>query len=358
MTPDELAHYHEHGWVIARDILTDADFAHFERDYSALVAAKADELLARGEISDAAADADFAHRLQRVAAQCSDEVLRGELGGWGLCLDTMYALQRGCFELFFSERLLATIEQVVGPEITLNPIQHCRPYLPARGGTHAASGAASLTPWHQDQGVTREEADASEILTCWLPLVDVTAATGCLQVLPDRVAGGLLNHVKSDYGTTIDPALLPPGTAGVDCEMRRGDLLLMNRFTPHRGQLNTTDVVRWSLDLRFQKTGTPTGRHFWPAFVLRSAAAPGSVQDDYGEWCERWRRDLEASKVRAPVLVNATLLRALSNTNASVPRILRASYPAHSPARELPRVSAGTGYPETWAAAQESTAFC
>jgi hypothetical protein len=35
------------------------------------------------------------------------------------------------------------------------------------------------------------------------------------------------------------------------------------RFTPHCSQLNVTEKVRWSLDLRFQKTGTPTGRHFW-----------------------------------------------------------------------------------------------
>ena len=128
--------------------------------------------------------------------------------------------------------------------------------------------------------------------------MDVTAASGCLQVLPDRHLGcnPLLKHVKSDYGTCIEPALVPHDTIGVDCEMNRGDILLVNRFTPHRGQVNTTDKVRWSLDLRFQKTGTPTGRPFWPEFILQSRSCPSRVQDSYDEWCARWKADLISSE--------------------------------------------------------------
>ena len=104
-------------------------------------------------------------------------------------------------------------------------------------------------------------------------------------------------HVKSDYGTTIDPAVMPPDTQGVTCEMQRGDILFMNRFCPHRGTVNrSVDSVRWSIDLRFQKTGEPTGRHFWPEFVLQSPSDSQSVQDSYDEWCARWRHDLPLSK--------------------------------------------------------------
>jgi hypothetical protein len=115
-------------------------------------------------------------------------------------------------------------------------------------------------------------------------------------VLPDRVAGGLLRHVKSDCGTTIDPTLLPADVQPVECVMNRGDILLMNRFTPHRGQVNTGSLVRWSIDLRFQKTGTPTGRPFWPEFVLQSPSNPSSVQDCYEEWCQRWIHALANSE--------------------------------------------------------------
>ena len=152
----------------------------------------------------------------------------------------------------------------------------------------------------QDQGVTREEADASEILTTWTPLFDVGCGPGLaggLQVMPDRTQGGLLAHVRTDYGTTIDPSIIPKDAKGTHCDMKRGDVLFLHRFTPHRGTLNSSDYVRWSVDIRFQKTGTPTGRHFWPEFVAKTANANKSgIQDDYEEWKARWVHDLEHSK--------------------------------------------------------------
>lgn len=114
-------------------------------------------------------------------------------------------------------------------------------------------------------------------------------------MIPGQTGAGLLPHVKSEKGTTIDPGYLPNATP-VDCEMHRGDILLMHKFTPHCSQLNQSNIIRWSIDLRFQKTGTPTGRHFWPEFILRSKQDPASVQDDYNEWCRRWKADLETSK--------------------------------------------------------------
>ena len=39
--------------------------------------------------------------------------------------------------------------------------------------------------------MTREEADGSEIVTCWIPLTDVTAETGCLKLIPDKTHLGL-----------------------------------------------------------------------------------------------------------------------------------------------------------------------
>lgn len=261
-----------------------------------LVDAKAKELLAAGHIKSDHAGEPFAKRLAAIARECSDEVFTKDLAPWGLSLDTMHARLRSCFEFFFCPRLLAAVESIVGPEITLNPIQHLRPFLPAREGKQPMVGAASLAPWHQDQGVTREEADASDILTCWIPFTDVTRETGCMKIIPDASHLGLLEHVKDpEYGTTIRPDLLPK-LPQLDAEMKRGDLLFMSKFTPHCSQPNLSDKVRWSVDLRFQKTGTPTGRHFWPEFVLQSKAKPDSVQNDYDEWCRRWIHDLEASK--------------------------------------------------------------
>ena len=42
------------------------------------------------------------------------------------------------------------------------------------------------------------------------------------------------------------------------------------------------------MDLRFQATGSPTGRPHWPEFILQSHADPSIVQDSYEDWCGRW----------------------------------------------------------------------
>ena len=44
-------------------------------------------------------------------------------------------------------------------------------------------------------------------------------------------------------------------------EVDKGGVVFMSECTPHRSTPDVTDWdVRWSLDLRYQQTGTPTGR--------------------------------------------------------------------------------------------------
>ena len=74
--------------------------------------------------------------------------------------------------------------------------------------------------------MTLEEADDTNIITVWIPLCDVDAESGCLEVLADCHKGGLLAHVKNAAGvTTIDPATLNAlarDREAVACAMKRG----------------------------------------------------------------------------------------------------------------------------------------
>jgi hypothetical protein len=70
----------------------------------------------------------------------------------------------------------------------------------------------------------------------------------------------------------------------------------MHKEIPHRSTPNRTDTVRWSIDLRYQKTGTPTGRPFHPEFVVRSRANPASVLTDHAAWRRMWEEGLESAK--------------------------------------------------------------
>jgi len=75
---------------------------------------------------------------------------------------------------------------------------------------------------------------------------------------------------------TINPGLrlkTPP----VCAECPKGGVIFMTKLTPHRGLPNVSDLVRWTIDLRYQKTGTPTGRPYNPDFPVRSKETPKSV---------------------------------------------------------------------------------
>lgn len=286
LSQSQIDQYYDQGYFIVKDALSDADFEPIETAYNQVIDERVRDFKARGLIDDLCEDEPFATRLARVSEQIDpdNDEARRELS-WGL--DIMRAKLPEMFEFFFNPNLLAPVESIIGPEILLSPIQHIRPYVPVRGDKQMMQ-----VPWHQDQGVTKEEADVSEILTCWIPFVDVDENSGCLEVIPGQ--SKLLEH-QAEGGTMIKPHLMPEAKP-VDCVMNRGDLLFMSAYTPHRGHTNRSDYVRWSMDLRFQKTGTPTGRPFHPEFILQSKSDPDSVQNDYQEWCRRWDEGLEAAK--------------------------------------------------------------
>ncbi len=288
LTGEQIIQFDKEEYLIARNILMEEDFRSLEEAYNRLIDQKLNELKAEGMIESIHPDEPFSRRLATVAKGLTkDEYTSLKRLTQGL--DIMKAKLRPMFEFFFNVRLLDAVGSIVGPEITLSPIQHIRPYLPSMGDNQPMQ-----VPWHQDQAVTKEEADVSTIITAWIPLINVTPESGCLQILPGTKDLGYLEH-EAEGGTRIKPHLMPDVTP-IDCDMNRGDILFFNSFVPHRGLVNRSDQVRWTMDLRFQKTGTPTGRPTYPEFILRSESDPTSVQDDYDEWCERWSEGLEAGR--------------------------------------------------------------
>ena len=283
LTNEQIAEYRESGVLIVRRLLTEADLAPVIDDISDLIDARARKLAEKGMISQLHEDKPFEHRYAHLFEQCPD--ISGNL-------DIYQARLPAIFQFLRNDRLLDALESLIGPEITCNPIQHLR----AKGPHRLSESSQSFlnVPWHQDSGVTWEEADPTEIITVWIPLANATVKNGCMQVIPGITNLGHLEHVPSDAGTTIRTDLVPevpPRTMAVE----RGSVVFMSKYTPHRSTPNQTEWnVRWSLDLRYQPTGKPTGRPFYPAFVVRSRRAPDSVQTDHAEWCRRWTEALEA----------------------------------------------------------------
>ena len=94
-------------------------------------------------------------------------------------------------EFFFCPALLDAVESIVDPEI-FNPINHVRPYVPARRGgrdsaaldaadrgrwphgAHEERWSCPMATWHMDQTVATPDADGVDILTVWIAMVDTS----------------------------------------------------------------------------------------------------------------------------------------------------------------------------------------
>jgi len=284
LTQSQRNDFDRKGYLLLEDWLTEADLAPIIEEYCTYIDRRTQNLYAQGEVTNLYANKPFTHRLAAISAE--SPLLYPEL-------DIMHMRGAATFAFLRHPKLLDLAEAFVGPEVICSPIQHVRPKLPS--GLTPRGSDPHVVHWHQDAGVTWEEADPHFILTMWIPLVDATLENGCLRVLPSVYKDGLLPHrTKRGTGTAIHGALLA-GKTIVPIPMRKGSLLLMHKHTPHSSGRNSSDGVRWSIDLRYQATGTATGRPFQPAFVVRSRENPQSVCSDYETWCRRWQAALEQS---------------------------------------------------------------
>lgn len=277
----QVREFHDTGMLIAPDVFSEADLKPVIDDISALIDERAREAKAAGHLTELHEDKPFETRMAFLKEQYP--AIAGSF-------DIMQTRRRPMFEFLFNDSLLDALECLIGPELTCSPIQHLRAKMPAKKGEQNA-GYLGDVPWHQDVAVTWEEADPVEIVTCWIPLVDATRENGCMEVVPGVTERGYLEHNKVG-GTSIREDLFPTDKPVICAECPKGGVVFMNKYTPHRGLSNFSDVIRWTLDLRYQPTGTPTGRPFQPEFIVRSKADPSSVQDSYEAWCARWEHDL------------------------------------------------------------------
>jgi ectoine hydroxylase-related dioxygenase (phytanoyl-CoA dioxygenase family) len=274
---EQVAQFEEEGYLVVRGGLADADVDPVIAEYEAHIDRRARELLAEGKITDVHERAPFNERLARISRECNEIYPE---------LDIMHLRGRACFDFLANDSLIDMVEAFVGPEITCSPIQHVRAKLPA--GLSPSGSDPHVAPWHQDAGVTWEEADPHFILTVWLPLSPATPENGCLQIIPRTHGSGLWDHVtRAGEGTVIVDEAMPEAEP-TTLPMEKGDVLFLHKEIPHRSTANRSDTVRWSMDLRYQETGTPTGRPFHPDFVVRSRSNPASELSDWATWDRLW----------------------------------------------------------------------
>ena len=126
--------------------------------------------------------------------------------------------------------------------------------------------------------------------TAWIPFTDVTEKNGTLQVIRGSHRAGTVYPHRPEKETAhpeswylyIDEQDLPPGERVV-CEMSMGSMLWHSNTMVHRSTENTSDKVRWSVDIRYQNPGKPTGLGDIELAPMRRADDPG-YRLDWTAW--------------------------------------------------------------------------
>ncbi|MBT8423354.1 MAG: phytanoyl-CoA dioxygenase family protein [Silicimonas sp.] len=285
LTLDQRQFFDTHGYLVVESVLDDAVLTPVRTEYADLL---------DGLCADWGIEGDrFEDKLTRAYRAGYDwfQPMDISLPGDRIAADTPMHFGPAVFDMVTAPRLLDLVEDLIGPEITSNPIQHVRIKPPERTlNKDEIRAHVGGTDWHQDRAVALEEADETTMVTVWLAVTDATVENGCLQVVPDK--GELLPHCPKRQTAIADGHI--DTTQAVPLPVKSGGAVIFHPMTPHASLPNLSDNIRWSFDLRYNVTGQPTGRAHFPEFVARSRSDPDTELRDWRQWRAMW----EAARAR------------------------------------------------------------
>jgi len=286
----QISFFEENGYLVVENVLDQGTILDPVRaEYADLLDRLYAGWFAEGSVTTPPDQLDFWGKLQTAYAAGCDyfQPMDISLPGDRIAADTPMHFGPAVFDMLTAPRLLDMVEDLIGPELTSNPIQHVRIKPPAKKLAEDEIRAhITATDWHQDRAVALEEADATQMVTVWLAITDATVENGCLQVLPKRGTQEMLPHCARTQ-TGIADGFVDESQA-VPLPVKSGGAVLFHPLTPHASLANTTDGFRWSFDIRFNVTGQPTGRNHFPDFIARSKSNPDSELRDWTAWKSMW----------------------------------------------------------------------
>ena len=249
--------YQENGYLLAPGVLRNEELEPIRQAIAATVDQIAQQLYAEGQIKQRYEEAPLSRRLAYVYQHATSK----KSMGWN-----REVFSKAIYDLLTHPHLLALAETLLGPEVTVNGDYWVRTKLPGEQLT--------TLPWHQDSGYYGAQTAPVHILSLWIPLVDVDEHNGCMQFMPGSHRWGLLPTAKDEDRHNIPTEDIETRGRAETLRMKIGDVVAFHNLTFHRSLMNNSDDIRWSIDLRYSPTGTPTD---WLAkmglfgFVARSA---------------------------------------------------------------------------------------
>lgn len=205
LTPAQVEHYHEHGYVIPDYRLSEETLAAIRNDH--------DRLLMRHP------------EFRNYCAQ----LLAWDLSFLNYARDPV---------------ILDMVEQVIGPDFALwNSSFFAKPAMNGH-----------KTPWHQDG----EYWPIRPVATCtvWLAIDDATVENGCLKLMPGshKIRSLRDHHQNTAPDLTLNQELPPEDydeSRAVHLELKAGQMSLHDVFLVHGSEANTSPNSRRGMTLRF-----------------------------------------------------------------------------------------------------------
>ena len=288
ISASDVETFERQGYLVVENLLDEATLAKIRTEYAGLLDDLYDSWHAAGLVPAATPGMGFWDKLDVAYKGGFDwyQPFDISLPHDGIKADTPMHIGPAVFDMVTNKNILDMVEQLIGPEISSNPIQHVRIKPPERAVDASENRAHVIaTDWHQDMGVTNEEADDTKFVTVWLAITDATVENGCLQVASGDYPEMLPHCAATQVGIAKDH--LPKGDA-TPTPVKAGGAVIFHPLTPHASLANKSDGYRWSFDLRYHVTGQSSGRSHFPEFVARSRANPTAELKDWQAWREMW----------------------------------------------------------------------
>jgi hypothetical protein len=180
-------------------------------------------------------EAPFAQRLELVARKSRSyaEVLR-----LAACTDAHRGPRIGALQN--DPRLIERAQDVAGIRVG-RPIVRVRANVPTLTGNRHG--------WHSDVSRLDGSGCGDVKLACWIPLMDAGPNTGGLEISAGK-RDAPMGHDR-EQGRWIPDAMLE-GRPNVQPDVKMGECLFLDRFTPHRAVPNLTDSARWTVAVWFR----------------------------------------------------------------------------------------------------------
>lgn len=285
----QLEQFNRQGYLVVENLIDQAAVEAVKAEYALLMDQLYAEWFKKGWVKTPPDGLDFWGKLDNSFRAGFDwyQPLDISLPHSDISEDTPLHIGPAVFDMATHKNILDVMEQLIGPEITSNPIQHVRIKPPQSAVcTDEVRAHIVATDWHQDKGVTLEEADHTDFITVWLAITDATIENGCLQVASGNYQE-LIPHCSKTTQVGIAERFLSRGVP-TPVPVKAGGAVIFHPLTPHGSLINKSDGYRWSFDLRYNVTGQPTGRSHFPEFIARSRSDPQRELHDWRAWKHMW----------------------------------------------------------------------